>query len=351
MSTSSGAPLRFAAIGLGWVTLNRHIPWLRRTPGAEVVGVVDRDSERVARARRDLRIRLGAVASRVADIDWLSEIDAVTIGTAPMRHYTLARDFLVAGKDVLLEKPLTMTPREAADLVETARANERVLGVVHNFQFASSVRRVHRLLRNGTLGSLRELWAVQLSSPGRRLPTWYEELPLGLFYDESPHFFYLMRHFLGDSVQVSSASILRGANGRNTPASISVQLDGGIAPGRIDMHFETPISEWHLMVVGSQKIAAIDIFRDIAIVLPTDHEHRARDILRTSALSGGQHLMGTVVSGLRHLSGRLSYGNDEVMRRFVRACRLREQPDGVSGLDGAAVVGLQHQVIDHAAPS
>lgn len=348
MSMPSNACVRFAAVGLGWVTLNRHIPWLGRTAGAEVVGAVDRDGDRVSRARRAHGIRLGAVASRAADIDWLSEIDAVTIGTAPMRHYELARDFLVAGKDVLLEKPLTMTPREAADLVETARAHSRVLGVVHNFQFASSVQRVHRLLQNGSLGRLHEVWAMQLSSPGRRLPTWYEDLPLGLFYDESPHFFYLMRHFLGDAVRVSSASILPGSNGRRTPASIAVQLDGGTAPGRIDMHFETPISEWHLMVVGSRKIAAIDIFRDIAIVLTSDHEHRARDILRTSVLGGAQHAAGTMVSGFRHLTGSLSYGNDEVMRRFVSACRHRSQPRRISGRDGAAVVGLQHQVIDSA---
>ena len=91
MSLPSNAPLRCAAVGLGWVTVNRHIPWLSRTAGAEVVGAVDRDTERVRRAQREFRIRLGAAASRVDDIDWLSEIDAVTIGTAPMRHFALAR--------------------------------------------------------------------------------------------------------------------------------------------------------------------------------------------------------------------------------------------------------------------
>ena len=37
------ATVRFAAVGLGWVTTHRHIPWLGRTPGAQLVGVIDRN--------------------------------------------------------------------------------------------------------------------------------------------------------------------------------------------------------------------------------------------------------------------------------------------------------------------
>lgn len=337
--------VRFAAVGLGWVTTHRHIPWLGRTAGAQLVGVVDRRAERVDSLQAQLNLAHGAVSSNPDEVTWLDDIDAVTIGTSPMTHHALASAFLRRGKDVLLEKPLTMTVDESHDLLALASDNGRVLGVVHNFQFARSVRRALHLLERGSLGSLREVWGLQLSNPRRRLPEWYEELPLGLFYDESPHFFYLMRRFLGDGITVGDAGVVH-RHGRHTPVSVGAQLTGGTVPGRIDMHFEAPVSEWHLMVVGSRRLAIIDIFRDILVTLPNDGEHSARDILRTSAEAGVRHVVGAVTSGLLHASGRLAYGNDEVMRRFVTSCIDRADPARMSGADGAAVVALQHAVLD-----
>jgi scyllo-inositol 2-dehydrogenase (NADP+) len=345
--TTIAAPpttVRFAAVGLGWVTTHRHIPWLGRTAGAQLVGVVDRRAERVDSVRARLNLPHGAVSSSADEVPWLDDIDAVTIGTSPATHHAVASGFLRRGKDVLLEKPLTMTIEESRELLALASRNERVLGVVHNFQFARSVRRALRMLERGSLGSLREVWGLQLSNPRRRLPDWYEELPLGLFYDESPHFFYLMRRFLGDGIAVGDAAVVH-RSGRQTPISIGAQLTGGVVPGRIDMHFEAPVSEWHLMVVGSRRLAIIDIFRDILVTLPNDGEHSARDILRTSAEAGVRHLVGAVTSGVLHASGRLAYGNDEVLRRFVGSCRNRADPASMSGKDGAAVVALQHAVL------
>ena len=337
-------PIRFAAVGLGWVTTHRHIPWLRRTPGTELVGVIDRKADRVTKATSELGLALGAVSSDAAGVPWLDEVDAVTVGTAPTSHHAVASGFLQLGKDVLLEKPLTMTVEESRDLTDLASRNGLVLGVVHNFQFARSVRRALLLLERGSLGSLREVWGLQLSNPLRRLPDWYEELPLGLFYDESPHFFYLMRRFLGDGIAVGTTTVVRHP-GRQTPVSVGAQLEHGTVPGRIDMHFEAPVSEWQLMVVGSRRLAVIDIFRDILVTLPNDGEHSAREILRTSAEAGVRHLVGAVTSGVLHASGRLAYGNDEVLRRFVTSCRTRAQPRSIGGLDGAAVVALQHAVL------
>ena len=228
-----------------------------------------------------------------------------------------------------------MTVEESRDLLALASNNGRVLGVVHNFQFARSVVRALHILERGSLGPLREVWGLQLSNPRRRLPDWYEELPLGLFYDESPHFFYLMRRFLGGGIAVGDTTVVH-RHGRHTPVSVGAQLTGGAVPGRIDMHFEAPVSEWHLMVVGSRRLAIIDIFRDILVTLPNDGEHSAREILRTSAEAGVRHVVGAVTSGVLHASGRLAYGNDEVMRRFVTSCRnqSRSRTDERRGRSG-----------------
>lgn len=339
-------PLRVAAVGLGWVSTNRHIPWLKRTAGVEVVGVIDHYPERVAAVQRKFELRYGTVAHSSRDVPWLDLVDAVTIGASPDAHYPLVLDYLAAGKHVLVEKPMAMRPSEAREMADEARRRGLVLSVVHNFQFSRSVVRAQRLLSTGRLGSLRGVWGLQLSNPERRLPVWYEQLPLGLFYDESPHFFYLLRSFLGPDLRIASASIVAPPSGRATPISVSATVEGGRAPGKIDMAFNAPLSEWHFAVMGSRRMAVVDIFRDVLVVLNNDGEHRAHQVMRSSLDGVRTHLEGVISSGMLVARRRLSYGNDEVIRRWVEACRTGEEPAGISARDGLAVVELQREVLD-----
>jgi len=170
------------AVGAGWVTLHRHLPGIAATPGLELVGIVDRDVARGSRAAADHDV---PHATSLAD-PALGSFDAVTIGTAPPSHGTLVRQALELGKHVLVEKPFAMDPAEADALVELSRERGRILAVVHNFQFARSVSAARRHVAAGTFGALRGVVGLQLSNDRRRLPTWYRELPGGLFYDEAP---------------------------------------------------------------------------------------------------------------------------------------------------------------------
>jgi scyllo-inositol 2-dehydrogenase (NADP+) len=341
------SPIRVASVGLGWVTTNRHIPALRRCAQTRLVGVIDRQSNRAERVAREMQLPLSATAQSASEVSWLDQVDAVTIGTPPQTHHALARGYLEAGKHVLVEKPMAMTVAEAEELVGLATERDRVLGVVHNFQFMGAVRRLKRMMERGELGETRSIWAVQLSNPRRRLPTWYEQLPLGLFYDESPHFFYLLRTIAGCEPEFRSIDVVRSPNGTQTPLKINALLDADGVPAQVDMNFEAPLSEWHVGVLATKRAAFVDVFRDILVTVPNDRSHLGRDILRTSAIASWSHLVGTVKSGARLVAGRLTYGNDEVVSRFSRAC-LGELGalDGIAASDGAAVVSMQHKIIE-----
>ncbi|HEV1992278.1 MAG TPA: Gfo/Idh/MocA family oxidoreductase, partial [Candidatus Dormibacteraeota bacterium] len=338
--------LRVAVVGLGWVGTHRHLPWLRRTPGMRVVGVIDHSPARVERALA----RFGSVKSAVADgpegVPWLSEVDAVTIATPPATHHPLALAYLKAGKDVLLEKPMALTVDDARELLEVAENAGRMLAIVHNFQFARSVVRLRRLLAEGRLGEVRAVWGAQLSNPQRRLPEWYESLPLGLFFDESPHFFYLVRSVVGAEPELELAHLVPSRTGGHTPAAITLVMRAGEVPVQISMNFEAPVSEWHLTVLGSRGLAVVDVFRDVLVLVPNDREHLARHIITTTASAVSSHLAGVAGSGIRLALRRLAYGNDIVMERFAEACRTRIAPKGISARDGLEVVRLQRAVLD-----
>jgi len=338
--------LRVAVVGLGWVGTHRHLPWLKRTPGVEVVGVIDHTPARVERAKALFRVAEGATAEGPHAVTWLDDIDAVTIATPPATHVELARAYLLAGKDVLVEKPMALEVDAARELADIAEREGRVLAVVHNFQFARSTMRLKALISAGRLGEIQAVWGAQLSNPRRRLPEWYESLPLGLFYDESPHFFYLVRSILGGSLQIEVVHLVPGPPGRSTPAAITLLMRAGSTPAQISMNFTAPVSEWHLTVIGSEALAVLDVFRDVLVVTRNDREHLGRHILRTTADAMTSHLGGVARSGALNALGRLAYGNDVVIGRFVDACRTRVAPQDISANDGVDVVRLQHEVLD-----
>jgi len=112
------------------------------------------------------------------------------------------------------------------------------------------------------------------------------------------------------------------------------------------MFFDTAVSEWQLILMGTKETLLADIFRDILVRLPADRAHGARDILATSAWALGGHLWGTIGSGVRHLRGALDYGNDEVVRRFVTAMETGTAPEAISGADGLMVVSAMARVME-----
>ena len=341
-------PLRVAAIGLGWVSLHRHLPVMRQDPSFEIVGVIDRRPGHAGAVARHLGLHRHHTGDRLADVPWLDEVEGVVIGTAPASHAALIREALVLGRHVLTEKPFVMDPNEGEKLVTLACGKRLVLAIVHNFQFARSMRRLIADLQAGRYGALRFIHARQLGNPMRRLPAWYENLPLGLFYDESPHMFYLLRALAPMPLQFLRAEVHPSTTGKRTPAWISAHYAAGpeSIPVKLDMAFEAPLSEWHVAVAGERCLGDIDVFRDIYLKLPNDGSHTTWSVLRTSMLATWSHWAQHLLSGPRHLAGTLHYGNEEVFRRFATAVRTSTAPDGISAQDALAVLRMQHEVIE-----
>lgn len=343
----NGRRVKVAVVGAGNITSLRHIPALRASGRADVVGVIDIHEERAVAVCR----RFG-IPNHASDMGapWFAGVDAVTVGVPPAAHAPVARAALLAGKHVLLEKPFALRVEEASELVALSRRQGRVLAVVHNFQFARSAKRLMELIRRGELGRTTGIFCFQASTAERRLPAWYEELPMGLFYDEAPHLLYLLRAF-GGEVELRSVAVAPSTNGRVTPAVITAHLSAGGVPAVLYNNFEAPVSEWQFAVYGTRAVGIVDVFRDVLVVLPNDREHRAGDVLRTSAVAIASHVSGVVRSGLRLLTGKLLYGNDEVVRRFLDAVEDGKEPAGISAEDGLAIARLQHAILDEARAS
>jgi predicted dehydrogenase len=340
--------LRAATVGLGWVSTHRHLPVMDRSDDFEVVGVIDRSPGRARDIMSERGYKNFAETSDLASVAWLNDVDIITIATAPMSHHSLIRQALELGKHVVTEKPFTMTVAEGEELVTLAKNKNLQLAIVHNFQFARSMKQLLREIDDDTLGSLHSVSAVQFGNPKRRLPEWYEQLPLGLFYDESPHLLYLLKCVAGP-IELDRCFTFPSSKGLRTPSRIDIFFQSQTFSGPITMscNFESPVSEWYVQVFGERRLGIVDVFRDIYISLPNDGAHETAGVLRTSLSATGQHFWQHIVSGVPHLAGTLFYGTDEVFSRFVSAVRGSTDSLAPIGPESAlAVLRLQHAIVE-----
>ncbi len=344
--------LKIAAVGLGWVTSNRHLPTMLDNQQYQIMGVIDKSNNKLKNIANKYNLLYYHQSDNLNNIPWMDEIDAVTIGASPQSHYGLIKSALAQGKHVLTEKPFTMTRVEGEELVALAKENHLTLGIIHNFQFAHSTQCLLRDLQTNRFGKIKAIVAQQLSNPRRRLPTWFETLPLGLFYDESPHFFYLISRLSPGPLSFLTSDVFSSTFGMNTPAAITIQYrcdakEHGTIPVTVNMNFEAPISEWHLTVYGEEYLGDIDIFRDIYIRLPNDGLHTTATVIRTSFQATWQHWIQHVTRGIPHLRGKLRYGNDTVFERFAKAVLENEPLENINSQDALKIQNMQHEVIEN----
>jgi predicted dehydrogenase len=121
--------VRVAVVGVGDFGRN-HARVYRQLEGVELVGVVDRDSERARRVAEEF----GTTA--LPDLEYLSgRVDAVSVAVPTSEHARIGCNLMARGIDVLVEKPIAASVSEADLLVDSARQYARVLQIGHLERF------------------------------------------------------------------------------------------------------------------------------------------------------------------------------------------------------------------------
>ncbi|MGL4717114.1 MAG: oxidoreductase, partial [Aeromonas sp.] len=134
--------------GYGFAGQTFHAPFLSTTPGLSLSWVVSRN---VAKVQADLpNCRVGSLEEVLSD----ETVDLVVIATPNDTHAPLARQALLAGKHVVIDKPFALDLAEAQGLVELAQEQQRLLSIFHNRRWDSDFLTVRRLLAEGALGQI-----------------------------------------------------------------------------------------------------------------------------------------------------------------------------------------------------
>jgi predicted dehydrogenase len=141
MSRQTEARIAVGVVGVGYLG-KFHAEKYASSDKAMLVGVADIEPSRA----REVSERLGTES--LADYrDLMGRVQCVSIAVPTRMHHTVARDFLNAGVDVLVEKPLAVDLAEARELVELAKTRNSILQVGHLERFNPAIRRLEKVIR------------------------------------------------------------------------------------------------------------------------------------------------------------------------------------------------------------
>src|SRR6266487_4422964 len=180
--------IHFGVIGWGYwgPKIARNLDTL---PHAMVTMVADSDVHRLASLPLNQYQSWIRKTTQVEDV-FYSDVDGVVIATPVRTHYQLAKEALLHGKHVLVEKPLTTSVAEAEELIALAEKQQCILMVGHTFEYSPAVNELRKLVQSGDLGNI---YCIET-----------ERVNLGLFrsdinviWDLAPHDVSILLYLLG----------------------------------------------------------------------------------------------------------------------------------------------------------
>lgn len=240
-------------IGVGVIGYGYWGPNLARcfseTPDCQLVAIADSSPAAQARAaRRHPHARVMA--------DWRElisdpEVDAVAIATPVRTHYELGLAALHAGKHTLIEKPITETAAQAAQLVEEAAARSLVLLVDHTFCFTPAIGKLRALIEDGTLGDI----YYYISN---RMNLGIFQTDVDVIWDLAVHDIAILHHCLGSRPVAVSASGASHVPGRPANmAHVTLFFEGGLIAD-LNVNWLSPVKIRQTILGGSQRMVVYD---------------------------------------------------------------------------------------------
>lgn len=172
-------------VGFGFAGKVFHAPVIRAVAGMRLTTIVQRH---------------GPPDPRYDDVEFVRSvdellkrpIDLVVVATPNISHHPIAKQSLLAGRHVVVDKPFTTTMAEADDLVETAARVQRIVTVYQDRRYTGDFATVQKVVAEGAVGKVVNYEShFDRFRPERKPHAWREEdLPgSGVWFDIGPHLF------------------------------------------------------------------------------------------------------------------------------------------------------------------
>jgi len=200
-------------------------------------------------------------AKTTSDIDDLlsdDALDAVAISTPSSTHFDLAQRSLKANKDVLVEKPITLTSDDAAELTRLAQETQQILMVGHVFEYNATIKALKDLITSDELGEIHYLNFERTNLGPVRTD-------VNALWDLASHDVSIMCYLMESCPENVTARGQAFLNGGNEDAVFATYTFAGGTVAHIHASWLNPRKVREITVVGSKKMA---IWNDLDLQSP-----------------------------------------------------------------------------------
>ncbi|OOH90284.1 oxidoreductase [Pasteurellaceae bacterium 15-036681] len=191
--------LNVGIAGFGYSSKVFHLPFLLQDPRFNIVKVLERHSNKALEILPQVDI-----VREFSEL--LSEnVDLIIITTPNQTHYEMTKQAILAGKHVLVEKPLVATSQQAKELAELTKAHNVVLSVYQNRRWDNAILTAKQILAEGLVGEAVDCEIrFERYAKGKNAKVWKEtgELGTGLVYDLGVHLIDAAVHLFGKPTEI-----------------------------------------------------------------------------------------------------------------------------------------------------
>lgn len=244
------------------------------------------------------------------------KIDAIVIASPSSLHYSMAKEALLKGFDVFVEKPLALSLEEGEELVELACKRQKILMVGHILRYHPAIKKLKELITKGELGQIYYIYSNRLNLGKVRT----EE---NILYSFAPHDISVILYLLDEFPERVFA---KGGNYLNQKiADVTItNLDfKNNIKAHIFVSWLHPYKEQKLVIIGNKAMAVFNDAEEHKLILyPHLVEWKGKDY-----------------AVLKREGKIINFPHEEPLkvecRHFIHCIKTRTQPftDGKEGLN------------------
>ena len=240
--SADSKPMGIAVIGCGYWGMN-YVRIFNELLESPVVGVCEQSPERLKEVGR--RYPNVYLTTQVDDLIFQPDVQAAVVCTEATSHFHVTRRLLLAGKHVLVEKPLATTSAHAEKLIELAESHSATLMVGHTFIFNAGVRKVKEYVKQDS-GCVYYLYARRTNlGPIRR--------DVNALWDLAPHDIAIFNYLLDRTpLWVSAVGGRVLGNSRADVGFVSLGYPGNIL-AHVHVSWADPDKAREVVVVKSDR--------------------------------------------------------------------------------------------------
>ena len=179
------------------------------------------------------------------------ELDAIIVATSVRFHYPMAKAALLAGKHVLIEKPMASSPAECEELISIAEEKGLIVMVGHTFLYSAAVRKIKEIVENQDLGELRYI-------SSRRLNLGLFQKDINVAWDLAPHDISIILYIMQETpLSVNCRGAAHITPGIEDDTSMSLQFSRQRS-AIIHSSWHDPRKVREMTIVGSKRMIVYD---------------------------------------------------------------------------------------------